>query len=139
MREAVGAFAPELLSWTEWLHESEAPVYLPDGNVHLVDRGAEQGDPLGSAYCALVVALVMQRTRERLKEQCGDDKTLQLADVWYMDDGQVFCHPAVADKFLQAFDFKLQKMGASRGTGADIKSMARLLGNIANLIELDVG
>ncbi len=51
VREAVAVFAPELSSWIKWLYESEAPVYMPDGNVHLEDRGAEQGDILGPAYC----------------------------------------------------------------------------------------
>ena len=36
------------------------------GSIFESNRGVEQGDPLGSIYCALVLAEVMIRTRDRL-------------------------------------------------------------------------
>ena len=60
-------------------------MYLPCGAFLKVDRGAEQGDPLGSVYCALVIADVLDLVRERLRE-----RGIHAFDVWYMDDGQIF-------------------------------------------------
>ena len=61
IREAVAEVLPGALHWTEWCHADAVPVYLPDGEVFMADRGAEQGDPLGSAYCALVLAMAVRR------------------------------------------------------------------------------
>ena len=55
IREAVHEYLSELLPWTQWCHEEPAPVVLPSGEVRFIDRGAEQGDPLGNLYCALVL------------------------------------------------------------------------------------
>ena len=64
IRQAVAARLPEVLDWTDWCHESPSRVVLPSGSEVFVDRGAEQGDPLGPIYCALVIAEVMARTHQ---------------------------------------------------------------------------
>ena len=48
-------------------------------------------------------------------------------DQWFIDDGQAFVQPHLADCWLQAVDRALHKMGSTRGEGDDAKSRARLL------------
>ena len=100
-------------------------MHLPGGGKMAVDRGAEQGDPLGSLYCGLVLALVLERTRERLAAECPEHANF--ADAWYMDDGQLFCVPEAVDDVLRLLDEEPAKVGATRGVGKDVKSVARLV------------
>ena len=37
-----------------------------------------------------------------------------LADLWYMDDGDIMCHPILVPSFLQEFDVTNAKVGAER-------------------------
>ena len=97
-------------------------VVLPCGEEICVDRGAEQGDPLGPAYCGFVLADVVEAA---VASMGGHAKSL--LDVWYMDDGQVFLPPCLVDPFLRALDVELERIGATRGSGPDVKSTARLL------------
>ena len=48
-----------------------------------------------------------------------------------MDDGQVLLNPSVADVFLEFLDDELAKVGATRGSGEGVKSVARLVGSEA--------
>ena len=91
-----------------------------------MDRGAEQGDPLGSLYCGLTIGKVMARTRQRLQEELGAQPAV--ADAWFMDDGQIFCKPELVDDLLRILDEELAKVGATRGEGEGVKSVARLVG-----------
>jgi hypothetical protein len=59
--ESVRNHVPGALPWTRWCHSDRVRVVLPGGGVHLVERGAEQGDPLGPVYAAAVIADVCQR------------------------------------------------------------------------------
>ena len=114
---------PRLLAWAEWCHGRGADVQLPCGERRAVDRGAEQGDPLGGACCSLVIARVMGEARAALTaigSWCWD--------VWYMDDGQIVLPAAHADLFVRAFDAAAARVGATRGSGTDAKSVARLVG-----------
>jgi hypothetical protein len=54
---------PGALPWTRWCHSDAVRVVLPGGAVHLTQRGAEQGDPLGSIYAAAVIADVCELAR----------------------------------------------------------------------------
>ena len=45
-QDAVQAVTPGVTAWTAWVHSSPAKVFLPGGDTHTVDRGAEKGDPL---------------------------------------------------------------------------------------------
>ena len=47
------------------------------------DRGAELGDLSGPAQCVAVISVIMSRVHARLEEA-----EINLADVWYMDDGR---------------------------------------------------
>ena len=91
-----------------------------------IDRGAEQGDPLGSVYCALVIADVLEIVRDRLRE-----KGIQVFDVWYMDDGQIFCDPEHVGEVLRTLDELSLEVGAVRGRGDNAKSVVRILGTDA--------
>ena len=70
VREAVREHVPALLPWTTWCHASLAWVHLPCGKWLACDREAEQGDPLGAAYCALVLLRCAEAGR-RAVEQAG--------------------------------------------------------------------
>ena len=116
----------KLLGWTTWVHRRAANLHLPGGGKLASDRGAEQGDPLNSLYCGLVLALVMDRTRLRLTAECPD--LAKFADAWYMDDGQLACVPEAVDDVLRVLDEELGKVGATHGRGEGVKSVARLVG-----------
>ena len=63
-------------------------MQLPSGEVVFVDRGAEQGDPLGALFCEMVLTGVVKRIRARLneihKQSCPEP---HVVDAWFMDDG----------------------------------------------------
>ena len=82
VRSAVQELAPELGPWTRWCHGAPAQVQLPCGQWISCDRGAEQGDPLGPAYCGLVLADVLAQVRQDLGAAAD-----QILDMWFMDDG----------------------------------------------------
>ena len=53
MRLDVASRVPTLLPWLQWAHGAAAEVVLPSqAEVH-IDRGAEQGEPLVSAYASV--------------------------------------------------------------------------------------
>ena len=41
-------------------------------------------------------------------------KNVGLADLWYVDDGDIMCHPILVPSFLQEFDVGNAKVGAAR-------------------------
>ena len=132
IRQAVLKHCPKLLAWTEWCHVKAALVHLPSGAKLCVDRGAEQGDPLGSVYCALVLADALEIVRERLRA-----KGVDIFDLWYMDDGQIICDALHVDEVLRTLDLILTEIGAMRGFGTDAKSMVRILGEPRALQAVD--
>ena len=132
IRSAVNNRLSNLLAWTEWCHADGVTVYLPSGEKVRIDRGAEQGDPLGSIYCALVLADVMDIVRAKL-----DAKSICAFDFWYMDDGQIFCDARYVDTVLQTLDEVAAEVGAARGRGSDAKSVVRLLGQATALEAVD--
>ena len=138
IREAVQEHAPKLSGWSAWCHAGPCQILLPSGEWAQVDRGAEQGDPLGSLYCGLVLAGVMRRVRERLVASAPPGVTPNCFDLWYMDDGQVFLEPALADTFLALLDDELAMVGATRGEGDDVKSVAKLIGSQSAVLEAGV-
>ena len=87
------------------------------------DRGAEQGDPLGPAYCSLAL-LKCARAGRRAVEELGG----WAWDCWYMDDGQVVLPPRFAKAYLHAFDAALESIGGTRVAGDKVKSEAKLIG-----------
>ena len=94
-----------------------------------VDRGAEQGDPLGSIQCGLVLALVMERVRSRLLAERGREGVF--ADAWFMDDGQIFCKPELVDDLLRILDEELEKVGATKCSDENVNVLPSWLGRRA--------
>ena len=82
VRQAVDRWMPLLSPWTHWCHRSAGRVCLPCGTWTSVDRGAEQGDPLGPLYCALTLLDCAAAARAACK-RAG----FWCWDAWYMDDG----------------------------------------------------
>ena len=122
---AVAELAPALLPWTRWCHRGPVRVWLPSGQAYYVDRGIEQGDPLGPAYCGLVMGRIARDARIT----AGGP----LVDLWYLDDGQLVLPAHRVGAYLRAFDARaaLDGMQRSRGERADIKSEVRLPGRSA--------
>ena len=100
---------------------------LPSGCEFSTDRGAEQGDVLGTLQSALVLgdarASHLQDFLSSPFEQKG------VCDEWFVDDGQCFVRPMLFDRWLRALDSALASSGATRGRIAlgNAKSSARLL------------
>ena len=97
-----------------------------------IDRGAEQGDPLGSVYCALVISDVCEIVRERLHV-----KGIDIFDLWYMDDGHIICDAVHVDAVLRMLDEVVAEVGGVRGVGADAKSVVRILGTASAVQAVD--
>ena len=91
---------------------------------------------MGSLYCGLVLARTLDRVRTRLAAQASPDCPTAFFDMWYMDDGQVFIDPSAADLFLAVLDEELAAVGATRGSGAEVKSVAKLVGSEAACLEV---
>ena len=123
VRKAVDEHAPALSPWTVWCHGRKAQVQLPAGQWVECDRGAEQGDPLGPAYCALTLLRCATSARGAVEALGG-----WAWDAWYMDDGQVVLQPRYARAYLDAFDKALEEAGDTRVAGGKFKSVARLAG-----------
>ena len=127
IRAALRTHFPEASSWTEWQHQSDSVTTLPSGCEFSTDRGAEQGDVLGTIQSALVLgdarASHLQDFLSSPFEQKG------VCDEWFVDDGQCFVRPMLFDRWLRALDSALASFGATRGRIAlgNAKSSARLL------------
>jgi hypothetical protein len=57
--EGVERLVPGAFPWTRWCHNRKVRILVPGGGVHLADRGAEQGDPLGPMYAAAAIAMAV--------------------------------------------------------------------------------
>ena len=132
MREDLQTIVPEVMPWVSWQQQSPGVVVLPCGDELSIDRGAEQGDPLGSLEAASSLGAASLAAH---KSMCGENR--ELADIspqehwgidqWFADDGQLFLKSNHADSFLRKIDGELHKRGAFRETGEYKKSVARLL------------
>ena len=126
IREAVAADFPEALSWLQWQHSCVDEVDLPSGGTALTDRGAGQGDVFGSTHSSLTLGRHMVQHRERFCE-ARPQQPSGATDEWFIDDGQAFVKPALAETWLQSVDQAIAAFGGHRETGAECKSVARLL------------
>ena len=111
-----------MLKWCSWCHKLPTKVRSPSGAISACDRGAEQGDPLGPVYCAVVLLSVLGRVRTILETH-----GVVVADAWYMDDGQLICQPYHADLVLRTLDDEASKVGVERGRGDAAKTVCRLI------------
>ena len=136
IREAVRSEFPEAARIIEWEHRSPGITVLPSGAEFAFDRGAEQGEPLGSvkavaplgnARAAVEQAAFQYATRDGARLPQSDGARFPACDEWYIDDGQLVYQPRAFDPWVRAFDAAIARIGASRGRGRDIKSVARLI------------
>ena len=114
---SVGAHIPGALPWTRWLHGRGSRVILPDGVVHMSDRGAEQGDPLGGAYAAAVIVDVCERA-----EQVALDVRKRAAGRVYGSELAAICILAACDKAKEGVSEQRVRAADSRG-GAMLRAM----------------
>ena len=124
IREAVTADLPALLPWSLWCQQATTEVRLPAGEWISCDRGAEQGDPLGPLFCAVVLRRAAKRARDAVASA-----GFWVWESWYMDDGQVAVPAAAAGIYAEAFDAALQEYGGTRVASGEFKSTARLCGS----------
>ena len=122
----MAAEVPQLQAWTHWCQQSDSKILLPAGSWRSCDRGAEQGDPLGPVYMAVVLKQIAEQALSAVK--AGGDWCW---DAWYMDDGQICLPPRAAPVFVNVFDSELAKAGGSRVADGSFKSSARLCGSPA--------
>ena len=70
-------------------------------------------------------ALPLGEARCKSAERHGARR--KVCDEWYIDDGQLICAPEIFDPWLRIFDEELARIGATRGSGDSVKSVARLV------------
>ena len=87
---------------------------------------------MGPVYCAAVLSIVLKRVRSRL-----ENDGICIADMWYMDDGQVICRPEEVDQVMRTIDEEAARVGAERGRGEDAKTVCRLLGSEDAKLQVD--
>ena len=129
IRAALRTHFPEASSWTEWQHQSDSVTTLPCGRTFSTDRGAEQGDVLGTIQSALVLGDARETHLQDFLSTPFEQKGV--CDEWVVDDGQCFVRPMLFDRWLRALDSALASFGATRARGrialGNAKSSARLL------------
>ena len=98
---------------------------LPSGTEFCNDRGAEQGDVLGSIQSALTLG----EARSHHFASSSDRERSGACDEWYIDDGQAFVRPHLFDAWLRSVDAAFRTFGATRGEpgSEDIKSTCPLI------------
>ena len=113
IRAALRTHFPEASSWTEWQHQSNSVTTLPSGREFSTDRGAEQGDVLGTIQSALVLGDARESHLQDFLSTPFEQKGV--CDEWFVDDGQCFVRPMLFDRWLRALDSALASFGATQG------------------------
>ena len=129
IRAALRTHFPEASSWTEWQHQSDSVTTLPSGRVFSTDRGAEQGDVLGTIQSAFVLGDARDTHLQDFLSTPFEQKGV--CDEWFVDDGQCFVKPMLFDRWLRALDSALASFGATRGRIA-LGNARALLGSYAH-------
>ena len=113
VRDAIKQELPSQLPWLEWAHTEPSQVVLPSGGTVSVDRGAEQGDPNGSVQMSVCLGVARRCAHEKFAAATAEMRARGAEgaggeyDLWYIDDGQVFVSPGLADHFLKILDEEL--------------------------------
>ena len=126
LRRAVDRDLQEASAWFQWQHSTFDEIDLPGGGTAFSNRGSGQGDVFGSSTSSLTLGGHMSEHRASFgatqpSQPCG------AVDEWFIDDGQAFVKPAVADTWLRSVDRAIAAFGGQRARGAQCKSVARLL------------
>ena len=127
IRAALRTHFPEASAWTECQHQCDSVITLPSGRAFSTDRGAEQGDVVGTIQSALVLGDARETHLQDFFSTPFEQQGF--CDEWFVDDGQFFVRPVPFDRWLRALDSALASFGATRGRIAlgNAKSSARLL------------
>ena len=91
IRGALRTHFAEASAWTEWQHQSDSVTTLPFGRAFSTDRGAEQGDVLGTIQSALVLGDARETQLQDFLSTPIEQKGV--CDEWFVDDGQCFVRP----------------------------------------------
>ena len=126
IRAAVERDFQEAGEWVRWQHTSPDEVDLPSGGTAFTDRGAGQGDAFGSTQSSLTLGGHMVTHRQRFAQSQPQGPS-GAVDEWFIDDGQGFVKPHLAERWLQSVDQAIAAFGGSRASGTECKSVARLL------------
>ena len=118
IRAALRTHFPEASSWTEWQHQSDSVTTLPSGRAFSTDRGAEQGDVLGTIQSAPVLGDARETHLQDFLSTPFEQKGV--CDEWFVDDGQCFVRPMLFDRWLRALGLCLGLLW--RHTGAALPS-----------------
>ena len=121
IRASLRSHFPEASKAVEWEQREPGIMVLSGGSEHSFNRGAEQGEPMGS----LKAALPLGDVRSRVQPQA--ERPHRVCDKLYIDDGQLVCAPSLFDPSVRALDKALATIGATWGGGQDVKSSARLV------------
>ena len=132
IRASVQRHFEEARPWIEWSHQEPEVVELPSGAEYEVNRGAGQGDVYGPTNSSLALGERVLEHRQRFAiAQQGQQGQVALGagavDEWFIDDGQAFVKPELADAWLQSVDAAIAALGGQRKRGSECKSHARLL------------
>ena len=84
-RQALRTHLPEASAWTEWQHQSDSVTSLPTGATFATNRGAEQGDVLGTVQSALVLGHARDTHLGEFLSSLLEAKGV--CDEWFVDDG----------------------------------------------------
>jgi hypothetical protein len=121
IRSSIQEHLPEASPSVCWEQEEPGTTILANGDEFRFNRGAEQGESLGSTKAALPLGDAIARISDQW------EGTPPVCDNWFIDDGALVCAPHAFDTWLQAFDCEIAKIGVSRGSGSDVKSSAKLV------------
>ena len=81
--------------------------------------------------CECVIADITVAAIADMKSQKPLGEDLACFGFWYADAGQYVCRPGDVDLFLNCFDRAAAAAGLTRGTGQEVKSTVRLIGDAA--------
>ena len=84
---------------------------------------------MASLQCGCVIADVTAAAIADMRARKGPDHILACFGFWFADDGQYICRPNGVDFFLECLGRAAAKAGLTCGTGRDVKSAIRLIGD----------
>ena len=88
MRGDLDKHLPDVLPWIAWQQHKPSTVVLPSGDQLDVDRGAEQGEPLGALQTAVMIGSASAETHAgSTADSAVDARERAAVDHWFIDDG----------------------------------------------------
>jgi hypothetical protein len=121
IRAAVDRDFQEAASWLRWQQSTVDEVDLPGGGSAYTNRGAGQGDVFGSTMSSLTLGGHVAVHRESWAQSRPQQPT-GAADEWFIDDGQAFVKPQLADRWLQSVDLATRASAGAVPSGKSAKA-----------------